>query len=535
MYGQQLNSRQLDSLYYNVVKIRMPGHLRNKFQKSPASTSHIKSAAGYFSAVRLSLRLFNEQQRGVLLKILSRPSADTSFVSPEGRFRIHYFLSGINAPTYNLQLFAEACDSVYNFEVKYVGYPPPLPDDSAGGDNRYDVYIMNIGNVYGYTVPDSEIIPGSHRYTAFTVVNNDFTGFYTTGINAARVTIAHEFAHAIHFGIFDRTLEDEFFYELSATAMEHFVFGTIKDYLQYLPDYFNNTQNSFGLNGTIQEFALGIWNIYQKDRFGFGIIKREWELMPQMRAMDAINTAIQEYGSSFATELNTFGIWMYYTNFRTIPGKYFEDAAYYPVVTPVTTLKFDTGLSTVLGTGPSSNCFVTIANSSNTDTLEFIITNSDVQDAIDSTENFYSINFRILNHYVEGAENIRNYYVVFNAKNGAFWTTAEVLNNRIVIPGQNLAGQINFSFPSPFNYGKDPFIYVPVNQVDNSDVQFNVYSITMNLVFSSYETISYYNGEKVVKWNAKNSNNNKLPTGVYIYVVKSGDMVGKGKLVIINQ
>jgi hypothetical protein len=133
-----------------------------------------------------------------------------------------------------VQLFAAALESVYDFEVNHFGYPPPPSDNGEGGDNKYDIYIINTGrDTYGYTVLENEISPGSKRYTAYTVINDDFNGFYTSGIDAARVTAAHEFVHAIHIGNYiNRFFEgDEFFYELSATAMEHFVFATIKDYL----------------------------------------------------------------------------------------------------------------------------------------------------------------------------------------------------------------------------------------------------------------------------------------------------------------
>jgi flagellar hook assembly protein FlgD len=57
----------------------------------------------------------------------------------------------------------------------------------------------------------------------------------------------------------------------------------------------------------------------------------------------------------------------------------------------------------------------------------------------------------------------------------------------------------------------------------------------MKLVYSSNQPFNYFNGLKVIKWNGRNSDNNKLPTGVYIYTAKTGDNLAKGKLVIFNQ
>ena len=60
--ARQLSSRQLDSLYYRVVKIRMPGLLRNQIQTFAADTIHIKSATGLLNAVRMNLKYFNKRQ-----------------------------------------------------------------------------------------------------------------------------------------------------------------------------------------------------------------------------------------------------------------------------------------------------------------------------------------------------------------------------------------------------------------------------------------------------------------------------------------
>ena len=73
-----------------------------------------------------NLESFNQKQKSILQSLLARPITDTSFISPNNFFRIHYNTSGTETPTYNLQLFADALDSVYNFEVNIFGYPPPL-------------------------------------------------------------------------------------------------------------------------------------------------------------------------------------------------------------------------------------------------------------------------------------------------------------------------------------------------------------------------------------------------------------------------
>ncbi len=554
--AQQLNVSQLDSLYNLVVMTRSPNLLGNKQRLLSMDTTHIKCGFGLISEVKTHLRLFSKQQQAILQKLLDRPPSDTSFVTPNGFFRVHFTksefpnyippqirdtLESVYVQKYEeiyLDSLSIALDSAYNFEVNYLGYPPPPSDNGAGGDNKYDIYISYLGNEYGETDPDS-LIPGTNqRYTSYMMINNDYTGFPTQGIDAARVTVAHEFHHSIQAGdyIF-RYDSDAFFYELTSTSMEHFVYPSIKDYYQYLPSYFNNTENSFSNNGGNQEYALAIWNIFQKDRFGYGIIKSEWELMPQMRAMNAINTGIQNYGSSFGGELNKFGVWMYFTNYRAIPGEYFKDASGYPLVRPVATLDYSaTSFPLKLSTSPSSNSFITIVNRTNVDTLVTIVTNSDVQNAIDSISAVYPFQFGLYSQPVDGAIKLtNNYYSTFSADKNSFWLTAEILNGDTIQEGQSLAAPVNFAFPSPFNYNKNSSIYIPVTPDQTIEVNLYVYSVSMNLVYSTNQAIINYYGQKVIRWNGRKADNEKLPSGVYLYVTKCGNNISKGKLVIFNE
>ncbi len=291
--AQVLRQSQLDSLYNQFVQIR-ESSLSIKGVKiiQSADTTHIKCAFGIVSQIKMNFDRYSPTQKAILKPLLSRPITDTSFVTPNGFFRVHYDLTGSSAPRYSLDSLAIALDSAYNFEINYLGYPPPPSDNGAGGDNRYDIYIVSLGNSYGYTEPENEVAPGTNRYTSYMVIDNSFAGFYTSGINAARVTVAHEFHHSIQIGDYIYRYDlDEFFYELTSTSMEHFVYPSIHDYYQYLPGYFDDTQFSLGKNfgSRNQEYGLAIWNIFLKDNFGYDIIKKEWQLLPQMRALQAIS------------------------------------------------------------------------------------------------------------------------------------------------------------------------------------------------------------------------------------------------------
>lgn len=555
-YAQQYSTSQLDSLYNKfTATFNYTGGHHEGIQSVP---EHGKCGFGLVSEVKFNYRYFSAAQKKVLKILLSRPSTDTSFVSPNGFFRIHFtksdfpdyipsaLRSGIPASEMQsyknkyLDSLAIALDSAYNFEVNYLGYPPPPPDGNAGGDDKYDIYIVSM-NDYGSTYPDSEI-SSTPTYTSYMEIADDYSGFNTDGINAARVTVAHEFHHSIQIGNYIyRYDEDAYFYELTSTSMEHFVYPSIHDYYQYLPSYFYETQNCFTQNGTNQEYALAIWNIFLKDKFGYGIIKKQWELMPHMRAIKAISNSLVDYNTSFGTEFSNFGIWTFYTSYRSIMGKYFEDAAGYPVVRPMSSIKFLSPLDIKGYTEPLTNTFISVDNPSSSsnvpsDSLMIIITNSDIAAGISAknTSNYFEYN--LYSSQNSGSALLtNNYYYSFNSDKPAFWLTGALLNNQVVVNGKTGISNSNFVYPSPFSYTNNYYLYIPVTYNSTGQAELYVYNVAMKRVYSGSKGINNSAGKLVLVWNAMDSNNEKLATGVYIYVVKSGDKITKGKLVILNE
>ncbi len=533
--AQELNRDQLDSLYNLFIQIRTQSHKGIQ----TVDTTHIKCAFGIVSEIKFNIGRFKAQQQAMLKPLLDRPVTDTSFVTPNGFFRVHYDLTGSDVPTYNLDSLAIALDSAYNFEVNYLGYPPPPSDNGAGGDNRYDIYIQNLGNTYGYTEPENEISPGSGRYTSYLVINYDFSGFYTQGINAARVTVAHEFHHAIQIGDYIYRYDlDEFFYELTSTAMEHFVYPSIHDYYQYLPSYFQNTQYSLGKNGGLQEYALAIWDIFLQENFGYNIIKKQWELMPKERALQAISDSFSDHDTSFSEAFNEFGLWTFYSNYRSkyYTEKHFENAADYPVLQPLISLNLNSSETPVqTSTSPITNNFIQFVNPQNQDTLVALVSNNDINACIANTDTSLPLQYNLYTFAAAGTDKLsNNYFYKFSVNKPSFWISAAILNNIILQSGQYVVRNNDFAFPTPFYYKNNSFIYIPVSSDQFGNADLSIYSSSMKLVYSANIAVSYIYGQNVIRWNALDKNNNKLASGVYIYVTKSGDNVTKGKLVIFQ-
>jgi hypothetical protein len=534
-----MQKEQLDKLFNDFIKLKNIGLTEGSTNKQePVKCGFVLS-----NSVRSHLNEFSYQQQQILKPLLTRPILQTSIVSPSGFFRIHYDTSGTNTPNYGpnnlfnayLDSVALAADSAYKFEINYLGYPPPPTDDTAGGDNKYDIYLENLGQYYGDTQFEGNSGP------SYMEVNNNFTGFPTIGIYAVRVTVAHEFHHGIQVGNYIYRDADAWFHELTSTSMEHFVYPSIPDYVNYMQHYFLNPQRSIASNDVSggDGYDIAIWNIYLQKKFDYDIIKMQWELMPQLRAIEAINKTISEKGSSFSQILNEFGVWVYFTNSRAQQGKYFPDAVSYPLISfPISnSFQFPPFITINNLNNPVSNNFfnISIQLPTKVDILVPIITNSDFEAAVVNTASTFNFQYLLYNYYVPGTDTLGNKYYSKLIPSNSPWFNSEILNDTWLGSSLVFNHNADFAFPSPFNYSY-PWLYIPVDQNSTSEFNLNIYSISMKLVYSStVSLIKLDNVKPVIMWSGKDNNNQKLSSGVYIYVLKSGNTVKKGKLVIFNE
>lgn len=525
-------SQNLDSLYYEFLRVK--GKTADiKIRVTAADSEHVKCGFGIVNDVRLNFDRFTPKQRQVIARLLTRPDSDTSFVTPSGKFRIHYKKSGYHSPKYDLIELALAIDSAYNYEVNILKYPPPPPDFGEGGDDRYDLYIQNLsGGLYGYT--ESETSIGTNIFTSYIVIDNDFSDTYTKGIDGARVSAAHELHHAIQIGNYIFRTSDQFYHEITSTAMEEFVFDSINDYYAYMPSFFKNPQRAFPYN---DGYNLAIWNIFLKERFGFDIIKRIWELMPNERALNAIADAIAEYGSTFKNEFALFGQWIYFTGQRTIRNKYFKEAEYYPLVKASMNIIFSPPSTSIdISSEPVSNNFLifVVNTKSIPDTFVAILSNSDITNGIDDPSKRLELKYILSNQSGDGFKYvIDGYYSKIECNNNFLLAESNILNNNLINNGKISTTEIDYAFPQPFRYSKDDYIYFPVDRTNSGYADLYIYSVDMDLIYSGEQRI-YASDKTVIKWNALDKEMKKLATGVYIYVVDSGGIIKKGKFVVYN-
>lgn len=119
------------------------------------------------------------------------------------------------------------------------GYRRPDPDGPIGGElDLVDVYLADtgkFGGVYGYCTSDEERDGAPWNRWAYCVIDDDFrTAQFpsNTPIENQRVTLAHEYFHAVQFA-YDFS-EDAWIMEATATWAEEQVYDGVNDNRQYI-------------------------------------------------------------------------------------------------------------------------------------------------------------------------------------------------------------------------------------------------------------------------------------------------------------
>lgn len=534
-----LISQNLDSLYLKFTGQSIKTDKSENYLSQ--STHHEKCGFITTAMVYENLDLFTKAQQKVITSILTPSLMQTSMVSPSGFFRIHYDETGINKPTYNLDEFAKALDSSYNYEVNVLGYPAPPTSASILNEDKYDVYIKGQINYYGQTVPVNNL--GASKCDTYIEIHNSFKGFYTEGIDAAKVTVAHEFHHAIQMGNYIYRGSDSFYYEITSTSMEDFVYDEIDDYVNYLRNYFRHTEKSFSEtygNG----YDLTIWNLYLTQKYGstvgFNIIKRSWELMRTQSAVRAVANAVEEnVEDSFKNVFNDFGLWCYFTGSRTKPNEYFKDAANYPTVNYLVKTDFEPpSKSLMVASEPVSNNFLLFVDNSggSIDSIYSIITNCDIISGANNPSSTLEFDYTLQSLPANNARTIvkDKYYSILESSYIDMFVESNIYNNEPTGENGIEKKDIDYSYPQPFVLDKHQYVKIPVVLNDFGLAELKIYSVSFDLIYS--ENANILNVEHpYVKWKGLDNNKNKVASGVYIYVTNSEDNIKKGKIVILNE
>ena len=201
--------------------------------------------------------------------LASRPTLSGPELLREGdTFVIHYTTSGDDAATED-QVDAAfiAIERSWDVELAGMGYPTPPGDGVNGGDSRYDFYFTKQRGTYGVT------------YGEDFIDDNTMTSWIAlaTWMNADEiaVTVAHEFFHAIHYTM--DSLEEGWWFEVTATWMEDVVYDDVNDYYNYLPSTLEHPETPLNDNSSIM-YGNAIWAHSLTEKYGNQVIQDIWYL-----------------------------------------------------------------------------------------------------------------------------------------------------------------------------------------------------------------------------------------------------------------
>ncbi|KAA3598453.1 MAG: hypothetical protein DWQ06_12095 [Calditrichaeota bacterium] len=504
----------------------------------------------------------SEKEKFRLNKISERPTNQFSYTTPSSKFTIHFDISGENAvsledsdnsgtPDY-VELMLETFDSVYRFEIDTLGYTAP-PISTTLGSGKYDIYIENFnGGVFAYTDSDD-----GNKFNSYIRMDNNYTeGSYSTqGIDAVKVTAAHEFLHMVQFGLLGGSiLNDEIpFAEMSATWMEDVMFEGINDYYNYL-DGFSNAPETFLFSGKNNyRFGASIWCHFLEEKFGRNIVREIWNgITASKRNYHITDTILTDsLGTSFEDAYNEFVIWTFFTGKRTVENQFFSEAEFYPET--FYSQVFDwTGIATSVEFGTSElPTFLSPISYKNFKITKNISTEISNEFVILPTENkvqFLSLGFANGSPMIDTLEiSTSEEKINLSLQENALYLISSqfveendfalrLVSNKIEIAADNFSLKHN----EILDFRKEQFLNLLVSIEDCGSCTGS--ELPEILIFSSsgreVKKITSYNSfenfEFSLIWDGTNKENQKVATGVYILLARIGSKIQKSKVAVVK-
>lgn len=275
------------------------------------------------------------------------PTLQKHIFSNDNNSIIYYDTSGIFAvdsvdfngngiPDY-VDYVKDAIDSVWYFEITFLGHKPPLiPSWST---KPFPIYLNENRSAYGatYFIPPGELQNDFTSYPAYIQLNPHFSNTLDKRLirNAIDVTLAHEFYHAIQFSygvrFINNSFEDLWLLEETATAFEEFIFDDVNDYYQYLPAI-QNYPWELGLisNSPSSYYGHCLFFIMLAEQTGnVGFMKTIWEEQFNYPGEESIPHLAGFLNKDINEIFENYFIWRFHTGTLWEPS-FFEEGMDYP-------------------------------------------------------------------------------------------------------------------------------------------------------------------------------------------------------------
>jgi hypothetical protein len=222
---------------------------------------------------------------------------------------IHYTLEGQDATTdAYINTLNDALQNSLAVQFEQLGWAKPPIDCGAGGDDRLDVYVIDLNDgTLGYARPERIIgdnpntpaleITGAYSYL---VIENDMDIIPSElAMLYLQVTVAHEVHHNIQFGY---NTDNTFYgiYESGAVWIETLVYPNLSDAYNY-PDVFMYPDVCLGTrNSDLPTRIYAEWVMMDSisQDFGMSSYQQIWQNMALGRGMNGFYDALDLLGTT---------------------------------------------------------------------------------------------------------------------------------------------------------------------------------------------------------------------------------------------
>ncbi|MDX2193516.1 MAG: DUF6055 domain-containing protein [Gemmatimonadales bacterium] len=206
----------------------------------------------------------------------------------------------------------KAFERSWQREIVELGYP--APKQVALGE-KFHVYFRDI-KFYGYCVPENVVLEQTAPVpagtaTAWIVIENDFRGFLPNDVDvtgneplrlgALRVTIAHEFMHALQFNM-NVFAPSGWLFESHATWAEDQVYDEVNDWRWYLRGFFARPDLPI-FNRFI--YGAAFYQHHLSETYGLDVPRRIWLATRQVPPDEAVRR--EAYGAQGWEPFTGFG------------------------------------------------------------------------------------------------------------------------------------------------------------------------------------------------------------------------------------
>jgi hypothetical protein len=471
-----------------------------------------------------------------------------TFVVRNG-FRVHFDTTGLDVPalvdTSGTRIAGTArayVDSVFAslarvvaIEIDSLHYLPPVSDGTLGGGPEYDIYIEDLGSMYGETFPDEAFEEGG-RSTSSITIDNDFSFVRPAanrGMGGLRVTIAHEFHHALQIGNYAYWTQDTYFYEITSTWMEDVVYPEVNDYYNYLKatwGQFRNPERPFNYNDSFIPYSRAIWGHFIAKRYGANVMRETWEDISLARPHIAMDQALRDHGSDFSEAFAEWSLWNYFTGSRARPATHYADGADYPemIQSPI---EFTGSTYDQPGSlrSTASNYWLVERG---LDTMTVIASNTDFAGLSASTNSLVQYTLRLRTTQVDESykKTPIGIYGKLDAADLSKWASWYAVGDSANPGVDPSAFSSKRPFPSPFRPAVSARVYIPLDNTEKQTGSLYIFSSSNDLVRSIDDfTSSLHLGRQMFSWDGRRDDGKPASTGVYIYVIElpSGRITGK--------